>query len=147
MSRQTWDAYFCSVAKVVATRSTCPRLSVGAVLVKDRRIVSTGYNGSGSGQPHCIDKGCLVHDGHCRRPIHAEHNAIIQLAKVGNNDGAAYSTMYLTHSPCLDCFKVMYQAGIKRIVYAEEYKLVNYQELLDINNNMMPEIVKLPVDI
>ena len=78
MSRPDWDRYFIRIAKEVASRSTCPRAAVGAVIVKDNHIISTGYNGAVPGKPHCEDEGCNVMDGHCQRAVHAEINAIIQ---------------------------------------------------------------------
>ena len=98
-----WDKYFLSIADVVASRATCDRLHVGAVIVKDRAIVSTGYNGSISGTNHCDDVGHLWNKEHthCERTVHAEMNAIAQAAKLGNSvDG---STLYLTHTPCWIC--------------------------------------------
>jgi dCMP deaminase len=146
--RMSWDEYFCQMAKVAATRSTCPRLSVGAVLVRDRMILATGYNGSVRSAPHCIDSGCVLVDGHCLAAVHAEANAILQAAKNGVN--TAFSTMYITVNPCLSCFKIMYQAGVKRIVYANTipehlYKSVDYG-VFNINNNCMPEMKCMDAD-
>jgi dCMP deaminase len=118
--RASWDEYFMSIAQVVATRSTCPRKYVGAVLVRNRTILSTGYNGSIRGMPHCSDVGHMMEDGHCVATIHAEANAIIQAARNGVNiDGA---TNYVTASPCWNCFKQLANAGIVRIVYGEFYR-------------------------
>ncbi len=83
MSRPNWDLYFIRIAREVASRSTCPRASVGAVIVRGYRILATGYNGAPAGKPHCIDVGCIVGDGHCRRVVHAEINAIRQAAQRG----------------------------------------------------------------
>ena len=103
-----------SIAQVVATRSTCPRKYVGAVLVRNRTILSTGYNGSIRGMPHCSDVGHMMEDGHCVATIHAEANAIIQAARNGVMiDGA---TNYVTASPCWNCFKQLANAGVTRIV-------------------------------
>ena len=108
------------IAKVVSSRSTCPRKSVGAVIVRDRTILSTGYNGSIRGMPHCNDVGCLIENGHCIATVHAEVNAIVQAAKNGVNiDDAA---VYVTASPCWNCFKLLANAGVKRIVYGEFYR-------------------------
>jgi dCMP deaminase len=117
-----WDEYFLEIAKTVSTRATCPRLSVGAVIVKDKTILSTGYNGSVRGFPHCNeeDVGCKVVKGHCIRTIHAETNAILQAAKNGANINGA--TCYVTHSPCLNCFKNLLNAGIVEIVWSNKYK-------------------------
>jgi len=87
--RIPWDQYFMLQALVISTRSTCNRLSVGATLVRDKRIIAAGYNGSVSGDDHCLDEGCYLVDGHCVRTIHAEMNAILQCAKFGEaTDGA-----------------------------------------------------------
>jgi len=117
--RPPWDEYFMDIARQVAKRSTCPRAAVGAVIVKDRRILTTGYNGSPMGLPHCTEVGCLMIDGHCVRTLHAEQNAIIQAALYGVtvND----STIYVTHQPCLNCSKMIINAGIKRVVYGGDY--------------------------
>ncbi|MBO7543932.1 dCMP deaminase family protein [bacterium] len=118
--RVDWDTYFMNIAKEVATRSTCPRKSVGAVIVRDRRILSTGYNGSIKGMPHCTDVGCDMEDGHCVATVHAEANAIIQAARNGVCiDGA---DIYVTASPCWNCFKLIANSGIKRIYYGEFYR-------------------------
>ena len=99
-----------SIAQVVATRSTCPRKFVGAVLVRNRTILSTGYNGSIRGMPHCTDVGHMMEDDHCVATIHAEANAIIQAARNGVMiDGA---TNYVTASPCWNCFKQLANAGV-----------------------------------
>ena len=109
-----------SIAQVVATRSTCPRKYVGSVLVRNRTILSTGYNGSIRGMPHCSDVGHMMEDGHCVATIHAEANAIIQAAKNGAViDGGM---IYVTASPCWNCFKQIANAGIRRIVYGEFYR-------------------------
>ena len=112
------------MARMVATRATCDRRHVGAVIVRDRRTIASGYNGSVSGDVHCHDQGCKVVDGHCIRTIHAESNAILQCAKFGvSTDGAA---LYVTHFPCLQCTKQIIQAGIKRVVYGEAYRVDDY---------------------
>lgn len=118
--RNDWDHYFMDIAKVAATRATCDRKHVGAVLVRDRTILSTGYNGSPKGMPHCDDVGHMMEHGHCVRTAHAEANAIIQAAKNGTStDGA---TIYTTASPCWPCMKLIINAGIKRIVFGEMYR-------------------------
>ncbi|HEY4243862.1 MAG TPA: cytidine/deoxycytidylate deaminase family protein [Kofleriaceae bacterium] len=118
--RASWDEYFMSIAQVVATRSTCPRKYVGSVLVRNRTILSTGYNGSIRGMPHCSDVGHMMEDNHCVATIHAEANAIIQAARNGVNiDGA---TCYVTASPCWNCFKQLANAGVVRICYGEFYR-------------------------
>ena len=120
MPRTDWDTYFLDIARTVASRATCDRKHVGAVLVRDRHILATGYNGSIKGFPHCDEVGHLMEDGHCVRTVHAETNAIAQAAKNGTAiDGA---TLYTTASPCWPCFKLVVNAGIVRIVYAEFYR-------------------------
>lgn len=116
--RLSWDDYFLEIATVVAERATCDRAHVGCVLVRDKRILSTGYNGSPSGQPHCDDEGHLLVAGHCVRTVHAEVNAVIQAARHGV--GTEGATAYVTHSPCYECAKVLVTAGVARIVYGEE---------------------------
>lgn len=118
--RPPWDVYFMRIAHEVATRATCDRKSVGAVLVRDRTILATGFNGSVRGLPHCDEVGHLMVNSHCERVVHAEANAVCQAAKNGVAiDGA---TVYVTASPCFHCFKLLANAGIKRIVYDEFYR-------------------------
>jgi dCMP deaminase len=118
-TRPSWDQYFMQIAFTVAQRSTCDRAHVGAILVRDRRILTTGYNGSPAGLPHCGDVGHLMIDGHCVRTLHAEQNAIIQAALHGVSIQGA--TAYVTHQPCLTCAKMIINAGIRRVVYAGSY--------------------------
>ena len=122
MSKQriSWKNYFMNIAREVATRSTCSRKHVGAVIVRDKTILSTGYNGSIKGLPHCDDAGCDMVDGHCVRTSHAEANAIVQAAK--NGVGIDQSKIYVTASPCYDCFKLIANAGINTIYYEEFYR-------------------------
>jgi dCMP deaminase len=117
--RPSWDDYFMGIALQVARRSTCDRARVGAIIVKDRRILTTGYNGSPASLPHCDEIGHLMISGHCVRTLHAEQNAIIQAALHGV--GVADSTMYVTHQPCLTCAKMIINAGIRRVVFAGHY--------------------------
>jgi len=105
---------------MVATRATCDRASVGAVITIDNQIISTGYNGSPSGMPHCDDVGHIIRDGHCIATIHAEINALLQCAKYGRSVNGG--TMYVTHFPCHNCAKAIVTAGIKRLVYAVDYE-------------------------
>jgi len=108
------------IARQVATRATCDRKHVGAVLVRDRTILSTGYNGSIRGMPHCDEVGHMMENGHCVATVHAEANAILQAAKNGVRiDGA---TLYTTASPCWPCFKLVANSGCVRIVYGEFYR-------------------------
>lgn len=117
--RTDWDTYFLDLADLVATRSTCDRLHVGCVLVRDKRIISTGYNGSLAGEGHCDDVGHHIVGGHCVRTIHAEANAVLQCAKFGVSTEA--TTAYVTHTPCPKCSHLMYMAGVKRFVFRHEY--------------------------
>jgi dCMP deaminase len=118
--RVTWDLYFMRIAQEVATRSTCDRKHVGAVIVRDKNILATGYNGSIRGLGHCDEEGHMLEDGHCVRTIHAEANAIIQAAKHGTSiDGGS---VYVTASPCWGCFKMIANAGLVKIAYGEFYR-------------------------
>jgi len=118
--RSSWDEYFMGIARQVASRATCDRKHVGALLVRDRTILSTGYNGSIRGLPHCDEVGHMMENGHCVATVHAEANAIIQAAKNGVRiDGA---TMYTSASPCWSCFKLIANGGCVRIVYGEFYR-------------------------
>ena len=130
MQRISWDEYFMAQSHLLSLRSTCSRVSVGATIVKDKRIVSGGYNGSIKGDEHCIDVGCKVVEGHCVRTIHAEINAILQCSRFGV--GTEGATIYVTHFPCLNCTKSIIQAGIKEICYANDYRNNEYaRELLE----------------
>ena len=122
MSRKriSWKNYFMNIAREVATRSTCDRKHVGAVIVREKTILSTGYNGSIKGLPHCDEVGCEMVDGHCVRTTHAEANAIVQAAK--NGIQINQSEIYVTASPCYDCFKLIANAGINVIYYDEFYR-------------------------
>ncbi|MDR3552459.1 MAG: cytidine/deoxycytidylate deaminase family protein [Clostridia bacterium] len=124
--RKDWDTYFMDIAFEVSERSTCPRLHVGAVLVKDKRIKGTGYNGSPKGLPHCDEDGCYMINGHCVRTIHAEMNCLLEVAPL-EREGAA---MYVTHMPCPECQKLIITSGVKRVVYAQDYApAINWLEL------------------
>lgn len=118
--RPDWDSYFLSICDVVSTRSTCARRSVGVVITRDRRILTTGYNGSPAGYPHCQDVGCDIREGHCVATIHAEANALAQAALHGVSTNGA--TLYTTCSVCLACAKLVLAAGIVRVVYKERYE-------------------------
>jgi len=121
MTRPTWDSYFMKIAEDVALRSTCDRAMVGAVLVKDKHIISTGYNGSPAGLEHCDDVGHLMVDGHCVRTVHAEVNAIIQAAVFGLATRDA--VCYVTHFPCLNCTKTLINARISKLIYKNAYRV------------------------
>jgi len=120
MTRVDWHTYFMNIARQAGTRSTCDRKHVGAVIVRDKTILSTGYNGSIRGMPHCDDVGHTIESGHCVATVHAEANAIIQAAKNGVRiDGGE---IYTTASPCWNCFKLIANAGIVRVYYGEFYR-------------------------
>ena len=119
--RPDWDSYFLKIAFAVSERSTCDRAFVGCVLVLEKRILTTGFNGSPAGLPHCDENGHLLVDGHCVRTIHAETNAIIQAALHGVSTKG--STCYVTHFPCINCTKVLINAGITRLVYSVAYRV------------------------
>ena len=126
--RPGWDEYFMEVARTVATRATCPRASVGTVLVRDHRILTTGYNGAPRGVPHCTEVGCELVSGHCIRSTHAEANAVVQGALHGVS--LAGATAYCTHQPCINCAKLFVSAGIVKIVFRDPYQDAFAQQLL-----------------
>jgi dCMP deaminase len=135
--RPTWHQYFLIITRQVAERSTCQRAKVGAVIVRDKNILATGYNGAPAGLPHCTDVGCLIYtsrtpsgevEENCFRTIHAEINAIAQAAKNGANISDA--DIYITHTPCIHCLKVLINTGIKRVFFEREYKRHTLDDLL-----------------
>lgn len=126
--RPGWDQYFMQIARTVATRATCPRASVGAVLVRDHRILTTGYNGAPRGVAHCTQAGCIIVNDHCVRATHAEANAIVQGALHGV--GLQEATAYCTHQPCVNCSKLLISAGIVKIIYQDAYPDAVAAELL-----------------
>ncbi len=137
MKRPSWDQYFMTITRQVAERSTCLRAKVGAVIVRDRNILATGYNGSPAGLPHCLDAGCLIYESHtpdgdveqnCYRTIHAEMNAITQAAR--NGSAIRDADIYVTHTPCIHCLKVLINTGIRTVYYEKEYKLHTVADLL-----------------
>jgi len=113
------NKYFLSIAEIVSSRSTCNRSLVGCVIVKNKNILATGYNGSPSGLKHCIDAECELEDGHCIRTVHAEQNAIIQAAK--NGTAIENSIIYTTLFPCYTCAKMIINAGIKEVHCLKDY--------------------------
>jgi dCMP deaminase len=148
--RLTWDQYFMTITQQVAERSTCNRAKVGAVIVRDRNILATGYNGAPAGMPHCTEAGCLIYESktpygeveqNCFRTIHAEINAIAQAAKNGSN--IKDSSIYVTHTPCIHCIKVLVNTGIKKVYYESPYKLDTLEEILR-NTQVHMEKVQLP---
>ena len=135
--RPSWDQYFMTITREVAERSTCLRAQVGAVIVRDRSILATGYNGSPAGLSHCTEVGCLIYESrtpdgeveqNCYRTIHAEINAISQAAR----NGAAIrdADIYVTHTPCIQCLKVLINTGVRTVYYARPYKLHTVAEML-----------------
>ena len=138
LKRPSWDEYFMEITDLVATRATCLRRKVGATIVKDRRILATGYNGPPKGVPHCDELGGCIREKlgipsgerqELSRAVHAEQNAIIQAAKMGTNiDGA---TLYTTNHPCFICAKMLINAGVKKIVFREGYPDKYAKEILE----------------
>lgn len=148
--RLSWHQYFMTITRQVAERSTCKRAKVGAVIVRDKNILATGYNGAPAGMPHCIDVGCLIYQSktpngdteeNCFRTIHAEMNAIAQAAK--NGASIKDASIYITHTPCIHCLKVLVNTGIKSIYYEIPYKLHTLEEILQITQVQL-EKVELP---
>ena len=135
--RPSWDEYFMEIAHLVKKRATCLRRQVGAVLVKDKNILATGYNGTPSGIEHCLTRGCLreqmgIPSGERHeicRGLHAEQNAIIQAALHGFSVGGA--TLYCTNLPCSICSKMLINSGIRAVVFAEGYPDELARELLE----------------
>ncbi|MFY3791001.1 ComE operon protein 2 [Ureibacillus sp. MALMAid1270] len=142
MERITWDQFFMAQSHLLALRSTCTRLAVGATIVREKRIIAGGYNGSISGDEHCIEQGCYVIDNHCVRTVHAEVNALLQCAKYGTPTNGA--DLYVTHFPCLPCTKSIIQAGIKNVYYAESYK--NNPYALELFEKANVNVVHIPFD-
>ncbi|MGL4772312.1 MAG: deoxycytidylate deaminase [Clostridium sp.] len=137
-NRQSWSDYFMELAEKLATRSTCDRANVGAVLVNDEhRIVSTGYNGSLPNNPHCDEIGHTLRDGHCIATVHAEINAISYCAKEGIS--LKGTTLYVTHFPCLNCTKSIIIAGISKVFYRNDYRIDEYALKLFKDNNISVE--------
>jgi|TARA_Y100000310_G_scaffold91835_1_gene89323 dCMP deaminase len=141
MTRASWEEYFMNIAKQVASRSTCERKHIGSVIVRDKTILSTGYNGSIRGMPHCDEAGHMMENGHCVATIHAEANAILQAAK--NGVMISNSEIYITASPCWTCFKMLANAGIKKIYYGEFYR---DERIFDVAKKLGIELTHLKVD-
>ena len=115
-NRLSWKKYFSKIIKVTAKRSPCDRLKVGCIIVKDNRIIASGYNGFISGFKH----ESIVRDNHEQMTVHAEQNAICDVARRGVS--VENSTIYITHYPCINCFKSIISSGIKKIYYLNDYK-------------------------
>jgi dCMP deaminase len=141
MTRASWEEYFMNIAKQVASRSTCERKHIGSVIVRDKTILSTGYNGSIRGMPHCDEAGHMMENGHCVATIHAEANAILQAAK--NGVMISNSEIYITASPCWTCFKMLANAGIKKIYYGEFYR---DERIFDVAKKLGIELTHIKVD-
>jgi dCMP deaminase len=142
-----------TITRQVAERSTCLRAKVGAVIVRERSILATGYNGSPAGLPHCTDVGCLIYESrtpdgdleqNCYRTIHAEINAITQAAKNGSaiND----ADIYVTHTPCIHCMKVLINTGVRTVYYDRPYKLQTIDDLLKHANLKLVQVKAEGVD-
>src|SRR5688572_25627652 len=139
--RASWDEYFMAIAREVATRSTCDRKHVGALIVRDKMILTTGYNGSIRGLEHCDDVGHMMEEGHCVRTVHAEANAIAQAARNGVrlDEGG----IYVTASPCFGCFKLIANSGLKRIVFGEFYR---DERIFKLSEQLKIELHHLPIE-
>lgn len=118
--RPDWKTYWLQMAKLISTRATCDRLHVGCCIVKDNQLLASGYNGAVRGQAHCDSVGHLMVDGHCARTLHAETNAVASAASRGVPLSGA--TCYVNYSPCWPCAKLLYNAGVVKVVYSEMYK-------------------------
>lgn len=141
-NRISWDQYFIAQAAILSTRSTCTRRHVGAILVKDHRIIASGYNGAVSGTPHCTEVGDYVVDGHCIRAVHAEQNALMQAASMGI--AVEGSEVYVTDVPCVQCTKLLLQAGIKKINFMRDYHNDEFAESLLEEKNVA--LVQVPFE-
>ena len=146
--RPPWPEYFMTITQQVAERSTCLRAKVGAVIVRDKNLLATGYNGAPAGLPHCTDVGCLIYtsktpsgetEENCYRTIHAEINAIAQAAKNGTSIRGA--DIYVTHTPCIHCLKVIINTGIRRVYYVKDYKRDTLTELLAHADVVLEQVV------
>ncbi|MCE2485879.1 MAG: dCMP deaminase family protein [Desulfurellaceae bacterium] len=151
--RLSWDHYFLNITRQVAERSTCSRAKVGAVIVRERSILASGYNGAPSGLPHCTEVGCLIYESrtpdgrveeNCYRTIHAEINAIAQAAK--NGVSIRDADMYVTHTPCIHCLKVLINTGIRRVFYDRAYKLETVRQLLAGSDIQLLQIGSVPAE-
>ena len=136
--RPSWDEYFMEIAFQTAVRGSCSRRMVGAVVVKDKRIKGTGYNGSPPGMPHCIEDGCEMRDGHCIRCVHAEPNALFECSPEERRG----ATLYVTDYPCPECQKLIIASGIGEVVYARHYDPhVNWFDEVEPDEEGKPGIV------
>ena len=138
--RVSWEEYFMNIAREVATRSTCDRKHVGAVIVRGKTILATGYNGSIRGLAHCDEAGHEMENTHCIRTIHAEANAIVQSARHGVR--LEDSEIFITASPCYNCFKLIANAGINKIYFGEFYR---EQRILDHAKELNIQLIDLSI--
>lgn len=142
-----------TITRQVAERSTCLRAKVGAVIVRDRSILATGYNGAPAGLPHCLDVGCLIYESrtpdgdleeNCYRTIHAEMNAITQAAR--NGVAIREASIYVTHTPCIHCLKVLINTGVRNVYYEKPYKLHTIGDLMTHSRIELIPVVPEPPD-
>lgn len=145
--RTTRDEYYMAIAELTAKRSTCDRANVGAIAIKDKRIIMSGYNGSPSGIAHCNEVGHMLHNGHCIATVHAEQNIIANAAKHGISlEGC---TIYVTHQPCFYCLKLLISAGVKYVIYKNSYydnlTPESYYKLIHVSKYKEPFRFKLRV--
>lgn len=140
--RASWSEYFMRMSQLVASRSTCPRRAVGAVVVREHRVIATGYNGAPAGQPHCTDVGCLIEQDHCVRTIHAELNALLQCSRYGI--ATQGTDIYCTDMPCRHCARALIQSGIRQIFYLRTYDSPETHTLMEANN---VKLTQLPLPI
>ncbi len=138
--RPSWEEYFLKLAMLASERATCPRMHCGCVLVKDRYVLATGYNGSLPGAAHCTQVGCLVVDGHCVRTNHAEINALCQAARHGVSIEGAQA--YITNMPCTSCAKALIAAGIRRVVVFSGYHNTMAEEFFSESNVALARLPK-----
>lgn len=123
MDRPNWDGYFLGIAEAVSRRASCPRATVGAVIVRGNRVLSTGYNGSSAGRPHCYEEGCDIVDNHCQRALHAEVNAVGYAARDGISIAGSILYLYRLNigsdtgeSVCRECIKVLRASGVNKVI-------------------------------
>jgi dCMP deaminase len=139
--RASWDEYFMAIAREVSTRATCSRKHVGAVIVRDKMILATGYNGSIRGLSHCDDDDHMMESGHCVRTVHAEANAIVQAAR--NGVRLEGGSIYVTASPCWGCYKMIANAALGRIVFGEFYR---DERIFQFSEKLGIELCHLPAE-
>ena len=140
--RPSWDEYFMQMAELAASRSTCDRLHVGAILVFDRRVIAVGYNGSPRGTDHCDEVGHRMVNGHCVRTVHAEVNTVLSAALNGTSTRG--STLYTRYFPCENCVKELINAGVAKIVFREHYPNLDQEFVKEILEQAKVELVELP---